>query len=63
MQFLTKTERDFIISDTNVAEDNAVRMKSVMIGLWLNNSLTEQGKKVLNNDRKFLDILTPMAPK
>ena len=51
--FLTKTKHDFIISDTDNAEDNAVRMKSVMIGLWLNNSLTEQGKKVLNNDRIF----------
>ena len=33
-EFSTKMEHDFIILNTDNAEDNAVRMKSVMIGFW-----------------------------
>ncbi len=42
---------DFTMTDTDDNLDNIVRVKLTMIGLWLKNSLSEEGLKAINNDK------------
>ena len=48
---------NFTMTDTNVDDDNAMRVRLVMVGLWLKNSLSVDGLKAINNDRKKFEYV------